>query len=166
VVASLPGPKVTDIGSTARIISSSLTAVDLHGLTRLELGFAVLMVAGAAGLILGLGLAERRRTFAILSALGAKNHPLAAFLWSEGVLALVSGPLVGLVTGFGLAEMLVKVLTGVFDPPPEFLSMPLGLSDRADRGCGHFRGPRGDRSAKSRAYTGSRGAARSLAPRA
>jgi putative ABC transport system permease protein len=124
VVASLPGPKVTDIGSTARIISSSLTAVDLHGLTRLQLGFAVLMVAGAAGLILGLGLAERRRTFAILSALGAKNHPLAAFLWSEGVLALVSGPLVGLVTGFGLAEMLVKVLTGVFDPPSEFLSTP------------------------------------------
>jgi putative ABC transport system permease protein len=124
VVASLPGPKVTDIGSTARIISSSLTAVDLHGLTRLELGFAVLMVAGAAGLILGLGLAERRRTFAILSALGAKNHQLAAFLWSEGVLVLVSGLLVGLVTGFGVAEMLVKVLTGVFDPPPEFLSVP------------------------------------------
>ena len=96
VVASLPGAKVTDIGSTARIISSSLTAVDLHGLTRLELAFAVLMVAGAAGLILGLGLAERRRTFAILSALGAKDRQLAAFLWSEGALILVSGVLVGL----------------------------------------------------------------------
>ena len=124
VAASLPGAKVSDIGSSARIISSSLTAVDLHGLTRLELGFAVLMVAGAAGLILGLGLAERRRTFAILSALGAKDRQLAAFLWSEGALILVSGVLVGLVTGFGLAEMLVKALTGVFDPPPEFLSVP------------------------------------------
>ncbi len=124
VVATLAGAKVTDIGSTARIISSSLTAVDLHGLTRLELGFAVLMVAGAAGLILGLGLAERRRTFAILAALGAKDRQLAAFLWSEGALILVSGALVGLVTGFAVAEMLVKVLTGVFDPPPEFLSVP------------------------------------------
>jgi putative ABC transport system permease protein len=124
VVASLPGATVTDIGGTARIISSSLTAVDLHGLTRLELGFAVLMVAGAAGLVQALGLAERRRTFAILSALGAKDRQLGAFLWSEGALVLVSGVLVGLLTGFGLAEMLVKALTGVFDPPPQFLSVP------------------------------------------
>ena len=124
VVASLPGAKVSDIGSTARILSSSLTAVDLHGLTRLELGLAVLMVAGAAGLILGLGLAERRRTFAILSALGAKDRQLAAFLWSEGAVILVGGMLVGLLTGFGLAQMLVKALAGVFDPPPESLSVP------------------------------------------
>jgi len=28
------------------------------------------------------------------------------------------------VIGFGVAQMLVKVLTGVFDPPPEFLYVP------------------------------------------
>jgi putative ABC transport system permease protein len=31
----------------------------------------------------------------------------------------------GFITGFGIAKMLVKVLTGVFDPPPESLSIPL-----------------------------------------
>ena len=124
LVSSLPGAKVTDIGSTQRLISSSLTAVDLHGLTNLELTFAILLVAGATGLILALGLAERRRTFAILSALGAKKHQLGAFIWSEGLLIQVGGGIIGILLGFGIAQMLVTILTGVFDPPPEILAIP------------------------------------------
>jgi putative ABC transport system permease protein len=73
IAASRPGIKVTTLGQTQRLISSSLTAVNLGGLTVLELGFAVLMVTGVAGLVLGLGLAERRRSFSILTALGAKR---------------------------------------------------------------------------------------------
>ncbi len=124
VVAALPGVKVTDVDQARRVIGSSLTAVDLAGLTRLELGFAVLMVAGATGLVLALGLADRRRTFAILSALGATPAQLGAFLWSEALLLFVAGTSIGTLTGFALAWMLVKLLTGVFDPPPEFLSAP------------------------------------------
>ncbi|GAC1374921.1 MAG: hypothetical protein NVS2B12_38230 [Ktedonobacteraceae bacterium] len=124
VVSSLPGAKVTDIGSTQRVIGSSLTSVDLHGLTTLELTFAILLAAGAMGLVLALGLAERRRTFAILSALGAKGRQLGAFLWSEGLLIQIGGGVIGIALGFGVAQMLVTVLTGVFDPPPEFLFVP------------------------------------------
>ena len=124
VVSSLPGVKVTDIGSVQKIISSSLTSVNLHGLTRLELIFAVLLVMGATGLILALGLNERRRNFAILDALGAKGGQLGAFIWSEGLLILIGGGLIGTLLGFGIAQMLVKVLKGVFDPPPEHLIIP------------------------------------------
>lgn len=124
VVATLPGAKVTDVGQAQRVIESSLTAVNLAGLTRLELGFAVLMVAGATGLVLALGLADRRRTFAILSALGATPAQLGAFLWSEALLLFVAGTSIGTLTGFALAWMLVKLLTGAFDPPPELLSVP------------------------------------------
>jgi putative ABC transport system permease protein len=124
VVASVPGARVTDLGSAQRTISSSLTSVNLRGLTRLELAFAVLMLAGAAGLVLALGLAERRRTFSILSALGAEGSQLGSFLWSEGLLILAGGAVIGAVVGFGVAEMLVQVLKGVFDPPPESLSVP------------------------------------------
>ncbi|MBA2287399.1 MAG: FtsX-like permease family protein [Ktedonobacteraceae bacterium] len=124
VVSTLPGARVTDIGSTQRIIGSSLTAVDLRGLTGLELTFAILLVAGATGLILALGLAERRRTFALLAALGAKSHQLGAFLWSEGVVIQISGGIIGIALGFGIAQMLVTILTGVFDPAPEALSVP------------------------------------------
>jgi putative ABC transport system permease protein len=126
VVFSLAGVEVTDIGSVQRMISSSLTSVNLHGLTRLELVFAVLLVMGSTGLILALGLTERRRNFAILDALGAKSSQLGAFIWSEGLLILVGGGVIGTLLGFGIAQILVKVLTGVFDPPPEHLYIPWG----------------------------------------
>lgn len=126
VVSSLAGAKVTDINSTQRKISSSLTAVDLHGLTRLELAFAILLAAASTGLILALGLAERRRTLAVLAALGAKKRQLGAFVWSEGLVILTGGGVIGVLLGLGVAQMLVKVLTGVFDPPPEVLSIPWG----------------------------------------
>jgi putative ABC transport system permease protein len=124
IVSSLPGVKVRDIGTAQHLIASSLTAVDLTGLTQIELIFAVVMVAGAAGLILALGLVDRRRSFAVLSALGAKPRQLSTFLWSEGLLIFSIGGAVGLVGGFGIAWMLMKLLTGVFDPPPDRLSTP------------------------------------------
>ena len=78
---------------------------------RLELGFAVVMVAGATGLILALGLADRRRTFAILSALGAKPRQLDAFLWSEALLLFLTGTVIG-----GLIVGVTVNLAGVYVP--------------------------------------------------
>jgi putative ABC transport system permease protein len=118
------GIKITTLGETQAIISSSLTAVDLRGLTALELGFSVLMIAGVTGLILALGLAERRRSFTILSALGARPSQLGAFLWAEGLFIVVGGAILGVAVGFGIADALVSLLTGVFDPPPETLAIP------------------------------------------
>jgi len=126
IMYNIPGTKVTDIGSVQRAISSSLTAIDLNGLTRLELAFAVILLAGATGLILGLGLAERRRMFAILIAIGAKVGQIGAFLWSEALLMLILGMTIGAFLGVGVAQVLVKMLTGVFDPPPEALAIPWG----------------------------------------
>jgi len=124
IVAALPGARVTDLGSVLKSISSSLTAVDLHGLTWIELSFAILLIAGASGLVLGLGLIERRRDFALLAAMGAKGRQLGSFLWTEGLIILVAGMVLGFVTGFAIAQMLVKVLTGVFDPAPQSLAIP------------------------------------------
>ena len=124
IAATLPGARVTDLGSVLKTISSSLTAVDLHGLTWIELSFAILLIAGASGLVLGLGLIERRRDFALLAAMGAKGRQLGSFLWTEGLIILVAGMVLGFVTGFAIAQMLVKVLTGVFDPAPQSLAIP------------------------------------------
>jgi putative ABC transport system permease protein len=124
IAARLPGARVTDLGSVLKSISSSLTAVDLHGLTWIELSFAILLIAGASGLVLGLGLIERRRDFALLAAMGAKGRQLGSFLWTEGLIILIAGMVLGFVTGFGIAKMLVKVLTGVFDPAPQSLAIP------------------------------------------
>jgi putative ABC transport system permease protein len=125
-VSTLPGAKVMDIGAAQRLISSSLTSIDLRGLTRLELILAVLLVMGATGLIMALGLTERRRNLAILEALGASSRQLGAFIWSESLLILTGGGLIGTILGLGIAQILIKVLTGVFDPPPEHLYIPWG----------------------------------------
>ncbi len=124
------GFAVTDISEATHRIGSSLVAVDLHNLTVLELIFAIPIVAGAMGLIFALGVAERRRTFAILLALGASAHQLGSFLWSEALLIYVAGMSAGLGIGVTLAWILVKLMTQVFDPPPLSLYVPwayLGL---------------------------------------
>lgn len=119
-----PFLKVSDIGQAAHLIGSSLTAINLAGLTAIELTYSVVLAAAAAGLILGLGFIERRKSFAILRAIGAKPKQLAAFLWSEGLLVAGGGIAFGLASGLVMAWMLVRLLTGVFDPPPEGLSIP------------------------------------------
>ena len=121
-----PAFQVQDVAHVSQIIGSSLTSVNLGSLTRIELGFAVLMAASAAGLMLALGFNDRRRSFAILTAIGAKPAQLGAFLWSEAALVIVGGCVLGLGSGVATAWLLVKLLTGVFDPAPEGLVLPVG----------------------------------------
>jgi putative ABC transport system permease protein len=118
------GATVRDIEEARRVTNSSLTAVSLRGLTRIEMSFAVVLAAAGAGLVLALGLEERRRTLAIAAALGARPRELGAFVWSEAMVMMIGGGVSGVVLGWGLSQMLVKLLTGVFDPPPEHLSVP------------------------------------------
>ncbi|GLP70193.1 hypothetical protein TUSST3_68140 [Streptomyces sp. TUS-ST3] len=118
------GATVTDLTQTRGSVGTSLTSVDLAGLTRIELAFAVLLAAGAGGLVLALGLAERRRTFAIATVLGARARHLRGMVLTEALLLAAGGLAGGALIGWALSQMLVKVLTGVFDPPPAGLSVP------------------------------------------
>jgi putative ABC transport system permease protein len=120
------GATVTDIAHTRSTVGSSLTAVDLAGLTRVELAFALVLTSAAGGLVLALGLAERRRTFAIASALGATRRQLRGLVTAEVWVVTLGGLLFGGLIGWLLSGTLVSVLTGVFDPPPSFLTVPWG----------------------------------------
>jgi putative ABC transport system permease protein len=117
---------VTDIGSSRHVVGSNLTAVELSGLTRVELGFALLLAVAASGLALALGFRERRRTFAIAAALGARSRQLGGFVWSESLFVTGGGLVLGTAIAAAIAVMLVKVLTGVFDPPPDVPAVPWG----------------------------------------
>ncbi|MGI8680417.1 MAG: FtsX-like permease family protein [Jatrophihabitans sp.] len=119
-----PNVTVTDIANVRGDVGSSLTSVDLAGLTRVELTFALLLAAAAGGLALALGLAERRRTFAIATALGAKTRHLRSMIASEAIVLAVLGLVAGGILGWLLSLMLVKVLTGVFDPAPSVIAVP------------------------------------------
>jgi putative ABC transport system permease protein len=118
--------RVTDIVNQRRAVGSNLTAVELSGLTKVELGFALVLAVAATGLALGLGFQERRRTFAIAGALGAKRRQLGGFVWSESAFVTGGGLLLGAAIAAAISWMLVKVLTGVFDPPPDALAVPWG----------------------------------------
>ncbi|MET7618034.1 FtsX-like permease family protein [Streptomyces sp. NPDC005408] len=115
---------VTDITQTRSTVGSSLTSVDLAGLTRIELGFAVLLAAASGGIVLALGLAERRRTFALTTVLGATRRQLRGLVLSEATVMTAGGLAGGALIGWALSQMLVKVLTGVFDPPPSTIAVP------------------------------------------
>lgn len=115
---------VTDIAHTRSRVGSSLTAVDLAGLTRVELTFALLLAAAAGGLVLFLGLTERRRTFTIATALGATRGQLRGLVLAEAAVLTTGGVATGAAVGWLLSQVLVTVLTGVFDPPPATLTIP------------------------------------------
>jgi putative ABC transport system permease protein len=121
-----PGVQVSDIATSRKIIGSNLTAVELSGLTRVELAFALILAIAATGLTLAVSFHERRRTFAIASALGARSRQLGGFIWSESLFVTGGGLALGAVGAAALSWMLVKVLTGVFDPPPDVLAIPWG----------------------------------------
>jgi putative ABC transport system permease protein len=121
-----PGAAVTNIVNQRHVVGSNLTAVELSGLTRIELAFALVLAAAATGLALGLGFQERRRTFAIASALGARSGQLGGFVWGESIFVTGGGLILGAVIAAALSSILVDVLTGVFDPPPDVLSIPWG----------------------------------------
>ncbi len=116
--------RVTDITQSRGQVGSSLTSVDLSGLSRIELLFALLIVTASGGLVTGLGLTERRRSLAIAGALGASPAQLRRLTVGEPAFVILAGLLAGALTGWGLSQLLVKILTGVFDPPPTHLSVP------------------------------------------
>ena len=115
---------VTDIATTRGRVGSSLTAVNLTGLTRIELGFGLCLAAASGGLVLALGLTERRRGFVIANALGATHRQLRSFVLAEAAILVACGLTAGAVLGWALTRMLVTMLSGVFDPPPAALSVP------------------------------------------
>lgn len=75
---------VTNVTQARSQVGSSLTSVNLAGLTRLELVFAVLLAASAGGIVLAVGLAERRRSLAILSVLGRDGASCAGWPSAKG----------------------------------------------------------------------------------
>src|SRR5690348_10450591 len=141
VLGPASGAVVQDIDSQLKITLSGLTALDLSGLTRLELAFAFILAAAASGLVLALGLVERRRTFAIAAALGARSRQLAAFVWSEAIFVTAGGVLLGVLSGWALSFIIVKILTGVFDPPPPHLFVPWAYLARSEEHTSELQSP-------------------------
>jgi putative ABC transport system permease protein len=120
------GAQVQDVSTASAGVTSAsgLAATDLSGLSRLVLGFGVLLALACSGMALLAGIVERRRALVLLAALGATARQRGRFLAIEARLLVVSGLLGGAVVGGTIAYLLVKVLTGIFDPPPASATIP------------------------------------------
>jgi putative ABC transport system permease protein len=105
---------------------SSITTVDLRGISRIEEAFAIVLAASAMALFVALGVAERRQEFATMAAIGASLRDIAAFLWSEAALVVAASLVLAAGLGWLLSAMLVAMLQHVFDPPPDSLAVPWG----------------------------------------
>src|SRR5207244_10515004 len=121
------GTIVKDIRQQTSQTVSSITTVDLGGISRIEEAFAVALAAAAMALFVAVALAERRQELATMAALGATLREIAAFLWTETALVLSAALALAALLGWLLAELLVAMLQHVFDPPPDHLAAPWGF---------------------------------------
>jgi putative ABC transport system permease protein len=121
------GATVSDITQQVASTSSSLVAISLGGISRLEEGFAVALALVSILVFALLSEIERRREFAIMAAMGTRLKLVAAFLWSETVVVAITACLLAVVLGTALAVMLVTILTHIFDPAPDALALPWGF---------------------------------------
>jgi putative ABC transport system permease protein len=121
------GAQVNNIDQQTAQTVTSITTVDLTGISHIEEVFAIILVAAATALFVLGAVAERRHEFATMTALGASLREVGAFVWSEVGFVLLAGSLLAAALGWLLAMMLVAMLTHVFDPPPDHLAVPWGF---------------------------------------
>jgi putative ABC transport system permease protein len=121
------GVSVKNIRQQAVQTVSSITTVDLTGISRLEQAFAIVLAAAAMWLFVNLIVSERRHEFATMAALGASLRDIGAFVRSEAVAVLGAALTLAALLGWLLAEMLIAMLQHVFDPPPDQLAIPWGF---------------------------------------
>ncbi|MCW2547396.1 MAG: putative ABC-type transport system involved in lysophospholipase biosynthesis, permease component, partial [Mycobacterium sp.] len=126
-VRAAPGVVVHDIVTDRNAVpsASGLAGSSLTGLSRLQLGFGLIFALACSGLTLALGIAERRRAIVLLAALGASARQRGRFLGAEARALVAGGVAAGVVISVSIAYLLVKVLNGIFDPPPTGLSVPV-----------------------------------------
>jgi putative ABC transport system permease protein len=118
------GTIVKNITQQTQQTVSSITTVDLRGISHIEEAFTIALAAAAMALFVALAVIERRHEFATMAAVGATLRTIGAFVWSEAALVLVAALVLAAGLGLLLALMLVAMLRHVFDPPPDVLAVP------------------------------------------
>jgi putative ABC transport system permease protein len=93
---------------------SSLTALNVNGLVRLDSLYTLLMTGAAVAMfVFGVTL-HRRREYVILRAQGARTRDLRVLILAEGALVAIVGLAAGVVVGTGMAYMFVQILRALF----------------------------------------------------
>jgi putative ABC transport system permease protein len=126
---SVPGARGTlHIETTETALDkdqSSLTAVNVNGLVRLDTFFVVLMSATVIAIfVFGLML-QRRGEYVTLRAQGLRSGELRALVMLEAAVVAIGGLAAGLLVGALTAFLSIRVLRGLFVLDPR-ITVPLG----------------------------------------
>ena len=121
------GVLVRSIDQQTRETVSSITTVNLSGISRIEEIFVLGLTAAAVALYIALVLSERRHELATMAAVGQSLRGIGAYVWSEVALVVGCGLVLAAPLGLALSLMLVAMLQHVFDPPPDALVLPWGF---------------------------------------
>jgi putative ABC transport system permease protein len=103
---------------------STLAALNLDGLGRLEIAFTVLMSALGVGIFVFGLLLQRRKEHVTLRALGLRGRSLRTLVLGEAGLAAVVSLVLGTGVGLLMALMSVQILQSVFTIPPRSITLP------------------------------------------
>jgi putative ABC transport system permease protein len=117
---------ITTAADRARAGQRTLATLNLTGLSRIESLGGVLIAAVGVAVLGAFVVLERRREFAILTAVGTDTPRLLVAPAQEGALAVLGSVLVGVPLGLGLGMLAVRVLSLFFTLPPPVVAVDGG----------------------------------------
>lgn len=97
---------------------SSLTALNVRGLLRLDSFFTFLMAATATAMFVFGLLMQRRREYVTMRAQGLQSKEIRRLVLAESSISATLGTLIGIVVGLALASQFILVLRPIFTLPP------------------------------------------------
>jgi putative ABC transport system permease protein len=111
---------------TFNLDQSSLAALNLNGLGRLEGAYTVLMSALGIGIFVFGLLLQRRKEHVTMRALGMRMRQLQTLVLGEAGAVTLLSLVIGTAVGVAMSLMFVQILTPLFTVPPQGLAVPLG----------------------------------------
>jgi putative ABC transport system permease protein len=109
--------RVEDLGTAAKVDTSSLTSLNVTGLGSIERWFSYAFAAGALLIFVFTLMAERRKEYSSMRALGASLGQVRRMLAVQAASVTAIGMVVGLAVGMVMAYTLVKLLGIIFIIP-------------------------------------------------
>jgi putative ABC transport system permease protein len=127
LIAPPAGAVVDDVTAPRAAVTSAsgLAAGSLAGLDTLVSGYGQVLAIASGCLLIVVGAVQRRRALMTLTVVGADPQQRAGFVWTEARIVVVAGLVGGLAGGAVVAYELVRILKGIFDPPPAHMAVPV-----------------------------------------
>lgn len=110
--------RVEDLGTATNVDSSSLTSLNVAGLGGIERLYSYAFAAGALLIFVFTLMAQRRKEYSTMRALGASLGQVRRMLAIQAASVTVIGMVVGVGVGIAMAFVLVKLLGIIFIIPP------------------------------------------------